>query len=76
MPRADPKNDKQARWEWPPARAGRVALTLRIEPELHRKLRTKAFLEDRTIHDMGLLSGTKPLPLVFPTHSSQGLPSF
>jgi hypothetical protein len=36
----------------PPARAGRVALTLRIEPELHRKLRTKAFQEDTTIQDI------------------------
>jgi len=36
----------------PPARAGRVALTLRIEPELHRRLRLRAFQEDRTIQDI------------------------
>jgi predicted HicB family RNase H-like nuclease len=36
----------------PPARAGKVALTLRIEPELHRELRTAAFLQDTTIQDL------------------------
>lgn len=36
----------------PPARAGRVALTLRIEPELHRELRTIAFQQDTTIQEL------------------------
>ena len=36
----------------PPARAGRVALTLRIEPELHRELRAAAFQADTTIQDL------------------------
>jgi hypothetical protein len=36
----------------PPARAGRVALTLRIEPELHRKLRARAYRTDCTIQDI------------------------
>jgi predicted HicB family RNase H-like nuclease len=36
----------------PPAREGRVALTLRIEPELHRRLRTRAFQSDTTIQDI------------------------
>jgi len=36
----------------PPARAGRVALTLRIEPELHRELRNAAFQGDTTIQEL------------------------
>jgi hypothetical protein len=44
---ADPEAMKS-----PPARAGKVALTLRIEPDLHRKLRTRAFQEDTTIQDI------------------------
>jgi predicted HicB family RNase H-like nuclease len=36
----------------PPPRAGRVALTLRIEPELHRDLRSTAFNEDTTIQEL------------------------
>jgi hypothetical protein len=36
----------------PPARAGRVALTLRIEPELHRELRAAAYQADTTIQDL------------------------
>lgn len=36
----------------PPARAGKVALTLRIEPELHRELRTAAFQQDTTIQEL------------------------
>ena len=36
----------------PPARAGRVALTLRIEPELHRRLRARAYRGDCTIQDI------------------------
>jgi predicted HicB family RNase H-like nuclease len=38
--------------EGPPARAGRVALTLRIEPNLHRELRTAAFQQDTTIQEL------------------------
>jgi hypothetical protein len=36
----------------PPARAGRLALTLRIDPELHRELRNAAFQEDTTIQEL------------------------
>ena len=42
--------------EGPPARAGRVALTLRIEPELHRELKTAAFRADTTIQELILVA--------------------
>jgi hypothetical protein len=42
----------EAAGDGPEARPGRVALTLRIDPNLHRKLRTLAFNQDTTIQDI------------------------
>jgi hypothetical protein len=36
----------------PPARAGKAALTLRIDPILHRDLRAAAFRQDTTIQNL------------------------
>jgi predicted HicB family RNase H-like nuclease len=38
--------------EGPPARAGKAALTLRIDPVLHRDLRAAAFKQDTTIQNL------------------------
>lgn len=40
MPQSEPNG--------PPVRAGKAALTLRIDPALHRELRTRAFNLDTT----------------------------
>ena len=44
--------EDQPRGDGPPARGGKMALTLRIDPELHRELRTAAFHADTTIQDL------------------------
>lgn len=46
------ENQPRSEGQGPPARAGRVALTLRIEPELHRELRNTAFQADTTIQEL------------------------
>ena len=38
----------QTEMSGPPVRAGKAALTLRIDPALHRELRTRAFNQDTT----------------------------
>lgn len=42
----------QAEMSGPPVRAGKAALTLRIDPALHRELRTRAFNQDTTSQNL------------------------
>src|SRR3954454_339676 len=41
-----------AETDGPPIRAGKAALTLRIDPALHRELRTRAFNQDTTAQNI------------------------
>jgi predicted HicB family RNase H-like nuclease len=48
----DRHSTRQSNPAGPPPRAGKAALTLRIDPVLHRDLRTAAFNQDTTIQNL------------------------
>lgn len=55
VPESQPRSSKEE-VQGPPVRTGRVALTLRIRPELHRELRAAAYQADTTIQELILLA--------------------
>jgi hypothetical protein len=52
VPEEAPRQRQVGDTDGPPARAGKVALTLRIDADLHLALKTDAFRRDTSIQDI------------------------